>query len=187
MDRLALLEIEASARHSHRLPAQAPQMHLDTALRFVPPGFMLKGTEVEIAAKLPVDALQQVEIEGGRHALGIVISGDQDVGRLWLVEADDETAARAKVLSTQGEEAVDIMVQEVANRRPRKETDAPASGVWKAVAKIGRHEIRYDRHDRERRIVGLQLFSRCLQVLGRDIDRHKSGGVLHRIEEDAYL
>ena len=62
----------------NRLAAAADQVHLDPALRFVVEGQVLKLTGLEIGVQNAVDVLQDVAIEGGGEAPGVVVGGVED-------------------------------------------------------------------------------------------------------------
>ena len=68
--------------HPHLLPLRAGEMHFDTVSLAVVKGVVLEGLEIEIAAKLPIDAREQIEIEFRGNALGVVIGAIENVGRL---------------------------------------------------------------------------------------------------------
>ena len=59
------------------LAGAAHQVHFDALLRGVPDGAMLERCQVEICAKLPVHADEQVLVEGGGDAERIVVGEDQ--------------------------------------------------------------------------------------------------------------
>ena len=69
-------KLEPAAQDAHRLPARAPQVHLDAALARIVDRLVLEGAEVEGAGQLAVDAGQQVEVEGGGDALRVVVGQD---------------------------------------------------------------------------------------------------------------
>ena len=52
------------------------QMHFDPAQHVVPARFVGEGVDRNVGAELAVDPVEQVEVELGGHALGIVIGGD---------------------------------------------------------------------------------------------------------------
>src|SRR5262249_10630090 len=71
---LAAAEVERLAAGANLLPRQTDEMHLDAALFGVVARVMAEGGRVELAAKLVIDAHEQIEVEGGRNP-GIVIIG----------------------------------------------------------------------------------------------------------------
>ena len=77
MDGLARAEAEAAAAHVDVLLAPADQVHLDAAVARIVDRLVPEGGEVESAAELAVDAGEQVEVEGGRDAGGIVVGAER--------------------------------------------------------------------------------------------------------------
>jgi hypothetical protein len=75
VDGLAGGEVEGLPRDPHGLGAFADQVHLDAAQGPVVEGSVRPGGEVEVGAELPVDAGQQVAIEGGGDPRRIVVGG----------------------------------------------------------------------------------------------------------------
>lgn len=75
MDRLAVPEIEAMPIDSYPLVLAADQVHLNTPNFLVIKGMMGKRRRIEIGTQLTIDARQEIEIEGGGDAVGIVIGG----------------------------------------------------------------------------------------------------------------
>ncbi len=76
------------------LCARADEVHLDAPVARVVDRLVPEGGEVEGAAELAVDAGEQIEVEGGRDAGGIVVGADQGARVLLEVDADDQPAAR---------------------------------------------------------------------------------------------
>ena len=68
MDALAVGEAERAAGHAHALAGKAHEMHLDAARSLVVDRVMGEAVEIEIAAELAIDALEQIEVEGSGHA-----------------------------------------------------------------------------------------------------------------------
>src|SRR5690606_28913561 len=85
------LHLPAADRDALALAAH--EMHLDAAAVLVEDGAVLEAVEIEIAAKLAVDAAQEVEVEGGGDAVGVVIGGAQHVAVLHEIDADDHARA----------------------------------------------------------------------------------------------
>src|SRR6185312_10627935 len=73
MDRFATLERESAPGDGDDLMLAADQVHLDSPLLRLIEGAVLELAEVEIAFQLAVDPSQQVEVEGGGDAGGVVI------------------------------------------------------------------------------------------------------------------
>src|SRR4051812_5545977 len=68
VDRLALAEREAAARHADGLRAQAFKVHLDAMMRGTVEGAVAKRRDLETTAQFAVHATQNVEIEFRRDA-----------------------------------------------------------------------------------------------------------------------
>ena len=81
MDGFAGAEIDGFAGHPHLLTLPAGEMHFDAVTLAIVKGVMLERVEVEIAAELAVDAREQVEIERGGDAGGVVVGGVEDSRR----------------------------------------------------------------------------------------------------------
>src|SRR5258708_39473443 len=93
MNGLAAAEIEGLAAGANLLPRQADEMHLDAALFAVVARAMAEGGRVEFAAKLVIDAREQVEVEGRRNAGMVVVGGGEYVGVFDEIDADHEQRA----------------------------------------------------------------------------------------------
>src|SRR5262249_47737445 len=86
---LARTERELMAEHAHALRLAADQVHLDAMAVAVIDRAMHEAGEIEIAAKLAVDALQHIEIEARGDTSGIVIGIVERALVLFQVDADD--------------------------------------------------------------------------------------------------
>ena len=76
------LKCELPPGRLHHLVAQADKVHLDAAFGLVPARLMGEGRQVEISAKLAIDAPQEIEVERRRHPACIVIGRHQYIRRL---------------------------------------------------------------------------------------------------------
>src|SRR5512137_1161892 len=72
MDGFAGAEVDDLAGHLDLLPLQAGEMHFDAMALAVVERAMLENIQPESTAKLAVDAREQIEIEFGGHACGVV-------------------------------------------------------------------------------------------------------------------
>src|SRR5690348_3892756 len=88
VDPLALGEAEAPSRHGHDLVRAAANEDLDLAGLGVVMRVMRETREVEVAAKLAIDPLEEVEVEGRGHAARIVIGRIDDLWILLQIDAD---------------------------------------------------------------------------------------------------
>src|SRR5689334_8588170 len=84
---------------------------------------MLKARQIELAAELAIDALQQVEIEAGRHALCVVVGGLEAPRILVEVDAGDQSRAGAEDAGEMRQKAASVRRIEVADRGARKEAE----------------------------------------------------------------
>src|SRR5258705_9837473 len=98
-------------------------MHFDAAGDGVPYREVLKILQIKIGGKLTVEALQNILIECGGHALVVGIRGDQNVGGLGQIHADDESGALPQYGSGVAQKLNGLFRLEVADRRAWKETD----------------------------------------------------------------
>ena len=73
---LAKLNERPSTRTVWR--GETHKMHLDAAACLVIDGVMGEAIEVDVAVELAIDALEQIEVEGGRDPAPVVIGGEQD-------------------------------------------------------------------------------------------------------------
>jgi hypothetical protein len=99
------------------------QVHLDPAALLVPPRLVAEGLDVEVAVELAVDAGQHVAIEGGGHAGGVVVRGQEHRHRLDQVGGQEQHVARAQAGADVGEELVGGLAIEVADGAAEKEHD----------------------------------------------------------------
>src|SRR5215468_10100756 len=74
MNGFAAAEVERLAAGANLLPRQTDEMHLDAALFRIVARVMAEGGRIELAAKLVIDAHEQIEVEGGGNA-GLVVIG----------------------------------------------------------------------------------------------------------------
>src|SRR3984885_1833066 len=96
MDSLAGAEIDRLVADPHLLALGTGEVHLDAMPFGIVESVVLEGGEIEIRAQLAVDAHQEIEIELGSHALGIVISAIENVGRLFQIDADHQYRTAAQ-------------------------------------------------------------------------------------------
>src|SRR6185437_12435895 len=98
MDALAFFKVEAAAKvlHPDGLFVQAFQMHLNAGFAAVPQGHVLERINVKAAAQLAIDPHQHVLVEGGGHALRVVISCVENAGVFDEIKANEQRVARLK-------------------------------------------------------------------------------------------
>src|SRR5262245_54815574 len=122
MDGLAGAEFETAAGDAHALALAAGEMHLDAPALHVEEGLMAEGANVEIAAKLAIDAREQIEIEARGDALGVVVGGVEDRRILHQVDADDQGCAGTQHVGGVLHESGSVMRLKIADGRSRKES-----------------------------------------------------------------
>ncbi len=61
------------------------EVHLNTPPLSVVKGHVLKGSRVKLPAKFIINTLEDILVERGRDALGVVIRRDEDRGRFFQV------------------------------------------------------------------------------------------------------
>src|SRR5438270_11720949 len=96
MDQLAGGAAEAAAADADRLVGEALYVELNPPFPLVVERDMGEAVDIEIAAELVLDPVQQVQIEGGVEAGAVVVGGVEDVGRFLQIGADQHLAAGAE-------------------------------------------------------------------------------------------
>src|SRR5712691_1559028 len=104
------MDIEAQRVDRYALPLPADQMHLDAAGLLVEKRAMRELRHIEVAAQLPIDSREQVEIERRRDAERIVVSRLQDFFGLAQVGSEQQDVAA-------GENAADTAQHRRSGRR----------------------------------------------------------------------
>lgn len=89
-DVVALLEGEGLVGDGDDLIAAADKTHFDATFSFVVEGAMFEAIDIDLGAAFAVDAGEEVEVEGGGDALGIVVGGFEDIGGFVEINADEE-------------------------------------------------------------------------------------------------
>src|SRR5438128_4301560 len=98
-------------------------MHLDAIALAIIDRAVHEGGNVEIAAKLAVDADQNVEVESRGDARGVVIGIVKHPLVLLEIDADDHLRAFTQNLARAAQEAERFVRLEIAERRSRKEAN----------------------------------------------------------------
>ena len=81
-------------RDGHVLRPAAAQMHLDASLLLIIQGPMGKGRHMKIGPEFAVHTVQHIEIKGGSYPLCIVICRQQERGRFFQVNTQQEDILR---------------------------------------------------------------------------------------------
>ena len=92
-------------------------MHLDAALRFVIDRVVGEASNVDVAVELAIDALEQIEVEGGGHPAPVVIGGNQDRRVLLQIDADEKRGIAPEQPRRIGEEGSRVGLREIADGR----------------------------------------------------------------------
>src|SRR5579885_345087 len=70
------------------------EIHLNTPRLHIVRRVVIESRDIEIGPKFAIGPHQQVAVEGGRHAQGIIVGGVQNARVLFEIEADKKTSAR---------------------------------------------------------------------------------------------
>src|SRR5262245_6723179 len=75
VNRLPLVEgeLDSESVDPDALGDAADEVHLDAAVRLVVEGAVIERCEIEVAAELAVDPSEEVAIEGGGDAEGVIV------------------------------------------------------------------------------------------------------------------
>src|SRR5579864_1093947 len=130
-DLVALLEVEleAEGRQADVLPALGAQAHLDPALAGVVEGAVAEGGRVEVAHGAMVGNAQDVAIELGGDAGGVVVGGFQPGDRFHQVDAEQEVIAWRHLAAACRQEVARLLRLEVADRAAKEDDQAPLPAV----------------------------------------------------------
>ena len=130
---------------------------------------MRKRAEVEIAAELAIDAVQQVEIETRGDAGAVIVGVNEHALVLFEIDADDHPCALSQNIAGAAQESAGFMRLEISQRRPREKTDFRhcAYGVGQRER---RGEICRDRIDVESRKILSQGICLRFQKIAGNID-----------------
>ena len=113
-------------------------MHFDAVPFGIVEGVVLEGGKIEIGAEFAIDAHQQIEIELGGDALGIVIGAIKNVGRLVQIDADDQHRPGAEDAAGVAQEGARLMRLEIADGRAGKKARRAASPRSRPAARSWR-------------------------------------------------
>src|SRR5712671_7298509 len=161
-------------------------MHLDAALFAVVARAMTEGGWVELAAKLVIDAREQVEVEGCRNAGMVVVGGGEYVRVFDEIDADHEQRAGPEYRGGLAQQRVGLVRFEVADGGAGEKADArPVTERCRKREWFG--EIRRDRQHPQ--IGHLLLEPRRLggQERAGYVDRHIGGNMRRGAQQDARL
>ena len=122
-DRLVVGELEPLLADGNRLRARADKPHFNAAQFLVVHGAVLELAQVEVCAKVAIDAAEHVEIELRSNAAGIVIRGF-DHADLLQIDADEQPAAGSAHRGQVDEHRLRFVRREISDCRAWKEHGA---------------------------------------------------------------
>ena len=138
VDALALREVEALSKNVDDLVGKALKVYLDPPLARIVERPVSKTIRVEVATEVLVDPGEEVEAEGGGHAAGVIIGGDQNVEALLEVDANQKSAALSQELRRVLQKRVSLLVGEVADGRTGEKAQRPVSLDAIEIAGLGK-------------------------------------------------
>src|SRR5437016_9571573 len=107
--------MDFDAPESHDLFGEADEVHLDTGEDRIVEGIVTKLVEREIGSRLPIEARQDVQVEGGGDAQRVVVSAMQHQWVLLQIHDDQQAAVAAAYFGHPGEKASRIFRNKVAD------------------------------------------------------------------------
>jgi hypothetical protein len=90
--RYGLLDLD----DGHVLRQPTAEVHLNTPPLSVVKGHVLKALRVKPPAKFIINTVEDILVERGRDALGVVIRRDEDRGRFFQVDAQEKDILRSQ-------------------------------------------------------------------------------------------
>nr|WP_245963640.1 hypothetical protein [Terracoccus luteus] len=123
-----------------------PQAQVHALLVRVPERHVREGVDVEVGPQLAVDDVQHVGDEGGGHPAAVVVGGDEPVGALDEVGAEQEPVAGLEAVVQRAEEGGALLDVDVADGAA-EEGDEPAAAPGQAPEVEG--EVADEGLDRE--------------------------------------
>src|SRR6266702_3207838 len=112
--------MESAAGDRCGLLGEALEIELHPALRFAVDGQVLEPGDIDVAAELAIDPLQEVEVEGGVERGAVVVGALENRAVLLEVGSDQHLALGAEQLGAMGEKTHDRLRLEIADRRSRE-------------------------------------------------------------------
>ena len=90
------MERDAGVANGDALPDGRAQVHFDPPLGFVPTHHVLETIQVEISPEFTVDAREQILVERGRHAGGVIVRKNQPRNRFFEIGREQQCIAFAQ-------------------------------------------------------------------------------------------
>ncbi len=120
------LDVEGESLDPHALRALGTQAHLDPFVGRVPDRDVRERVGIEVGVELAVHDPQHVAVEVGGHARGVVVRGDEPVGALHEIGAEEEGVAGLEAAGDVGEERRARLGREIADGAAEEGDDARA-------------------------------------------------------------
>ena len=121
-------ELERPRCNEGTMSALGSQVHFDTAFSFVVKRGMAEQVWIECPFELAVDPGEEVPVEGGGHALRVIISWNEDIQGLLQVGTDQEDGIPSEKRPRRAQKRLSFQAGEVADGRTWKKSRAgPAS------------------------------------------------------------
>src|ERR1700719_3272317 len=106
--------------HGHVLRQPTAEVHLNTPPLSVVKGHVLKALRVKPPAKFIINTVEDILVERGRDALGVVIGRDEDRGRFFQVDAQEKDVLRSQNGRRAPEKLDTFFRREVSQTGPEK-------------------------------------------------------------------
>src|SRR5713101_147211 len=179
--------MERAAGDGCGLIGEALEVELHPAFLFAVEGQVLEAGDIEIAAELAVDPLQEVEVEGGVEPGPVVVGPFENRALLLEIDPDQHLPLGPEPLGAVGKKPHNRLRLEIADGRPREKPDALPRRAgqrrqWERTGIIGA-----DRDDAQLGEIGGEPGGGLAEIFARDVDRHIGGRRLERLQEDAHL
>src|SRR6516162_5425440 len=187
MDQFVLSKTETVTGNPCLLRGEAANVNFDPPCGIVIEGHMLEPVDVEIAIELPIDALQEIEIECGGYSCPIVVCGVEDIGILFKVDADQHLAPGTENPSIIGEKRNRGIRLEISDRRPGKKPPPLAGRAGQWWKQKGTRVVGADSDNRDPRKIFGKTGGGITQMLARDIDGYVGCRPIKRLKQDARL
>src|SRR5437588_12898292 len=102
----------------HLLAEPAAEVHLNTPLFRVVKGNVLKRSRIEPPTEFIINAVEDIQVERGGDPLGVVIGRDEDRGRFFQVNAQEEYVLRSENSRRAPEELDAFFRREISQTGP---------------------------------------------------------------------
>src|SRR6266446_8484103 len=179
--------MESAAGDGCGLIGEALEVELHPALLFAVEGEVLEPCDIDVAAELAIDPLQEVEVEGGVEPGAVVVGALENGSVLLEVGPDQHLPLGAEQLGAMGEKTHDRLRLEIADRRSREKPDALPRRAERRRQRKWSGVIGARSDDAQIGEIGGEPGSGLAQMLARYVDRHIGGRRIERLQKDAHL